>query len=119
MSNETEERTVPRIVNDVKRLAEKIKPLIDETPQPHRLTAIGFALTTEAMTQLSEALDSQDRDNGRRIVFDLMNVCANIAANISQADPSRIVAFCDAITHLALDYSGAEAPRKPMEPMYA
>jgi hypothetical protein len=111
METVTEGRNRTEIMNDVKRLAEKIKPLIDETPEGQRLTGIGFVLTAETLIELATAVQDDDKPKADRVLYEIVNVCANIATNIGRANPEGVTAFLEMVTRLALEYSGAPQPR--------
>jgi len=112
---------VPESVNYVIRLAEKIKPLLDEAPEEYRLQALGFMLTAEAKIQLAQAIQDQDDGLGTRVIADLTMICANLTTNATSGNPEGSLALCTAITRLALSFCGVElSAEKPREPvMYA
>ena len=111
METVTEGRNGTEVFEYVKRLAEKIKPLIDETPDAQRVTGIGLALAAETMIEMAGAVQDGDKAKAGQVMCDIVNVCANIAANIGQANPEAVTAFCEMVTRLALEYSGAPQPR--------
>jgi len=115
---ETEERNRTEIIERVKRLVEKIKPLMDETPAVLKLSVLGYVLTAETMISLAEAIHNNDKDQAARTVQAVINVCANVCANVSLRQADGIAAFLSDVQELALAYSGAQAPRKS-EAMYA
>jgi hypothetical protein len=102
----------------VKRLVEKIKPLMDDTPAVLKLTVLGYVLTAETMISLAEAIHDNDKDQAARTIEVIVNVCANLTANVSLREAEGIAAFLNDVNELALAYSGAQAPRKT-EAMYA
>jgi hypothetical protein len=105
-------------IEHVKRLVEKIKPLMDETPAVLRLSVLGYVLTAETMISLAEVIQDNDKDQAARTVQAVINICANVCANVSLRQADGIAAFLSDVQELALAYSGAQAPRKP-EAMYA